>query len=275
VSNPEEGGCATNLPTHVGVDRRHNDEIRDRRQSPHACGGGPAGAVLGTQFVIISPRMWGWTGQRVALRHHQVNLPTHVGVDRPGCSSSGRRCQSPHACGGGPKELPSPPPNRKISPRMWGWTAPGQRVPGLLLNLPTHVGVDRNEDLAGTASEKSPHACGGGPKAQQNGLDVVRISPRMWGWTVSRNIPSVGPPNLPTHVGVDRYTTPVSRKDCKSPHACGGGPWLGLQQPHRRGISPRMWGWTAARPSTARRASNLPTHVGVDRRPGRAGWRNE
>ncbi len=152
---------------------------------------------------------------------------------------------------------------------MWGWT-------GLILALlhrtgvfPTHVGVDRQVVADAEAPEGIPHACGGGPLLTTGGGNAKPYSPRMWGWTVH----PAGMPRLPQGI----------------PHACGGGPllrgkrgWSQTYSPRMWGwtvdarrrvahmtYSPRMWGWTEERSPALPACAVFPTHVGVDRLPGR------
>ena len=71
----------------------------------------------------MSPRMWGWTGEPDDAGRPDLNVPTHVGVDR----SSGWIGTS----------------GRAMSPRMWGWTGRQAAEVRGAGNVPTNVGVGR------------------------------------------------------------------------------------------------------------------------------------
>ena len=49
-------------PTHVGMDRRTNDQGRHHNGEPHARGDGPGSGFVGTDRGMRAPRTWGWTG---------------------------------------------------------------------------------------------------------------------------------------------------------------------------------------------------------------------
>ncbi len=162
--------------------------LNPRRRCPHACGGGPV--------IPIIKQVSKW------------------------------RC--PHACGGGPTPRHYRKRLRPLSPRMWGWTVGFPVRYQRAGVVPTHVGVDRRDQLGmcpgntgcphacgggpvyaydAATCISCPHACGGGPATSQSAPDITRLSPRMWGWTgKDRNLFGAGQV-VPTHVGVDRRRT--------------------------------------------------------------------
>ena len=158
-----------------------------------------------------------------------------------------RKC-CPHACGGGPIVSVTSIPGLELSPRMWGWTGHGCSGDREIDVVPTHVGVDRRQASGKRAKCGCPHACGGGP-------EPVGIKPK--------DLIVV-----PTHVGVDRSRHYWLSLQIRCPHACGGGPGTAVPATAKLMLSPRMWGWTAGRPTPKARRFVVPTHVGVDREAG-------
>ena len=96
----------------------------------------------------------------------------------------------------------------------------------------------------GRKMEYGPHACGGVPIRRYIYKFLTIWSPRMWGCTEQRQIPSVRGTMVPTHVGVYRYGGDHRKGFNHGPHACGGVP----NPDHKEDIeiiwSPRMWGCT-------------------------------
>jgi len=91
------------------------------------------------------------------------------------------------------------------------------------------------------------------------------LSPRVWGWTVSKVRETVIVNVVPTRVGVDRQSAAWKSRPKRCPHACGGGPYVPVLGSSGGTLSPRVWGWTdRGRPSSGRDGV-VPTRVGVDR----------
>ena len=130
--------------------------------------------------------------------------------------------------------------------------------------VPTHVGVDRACTLVSVMSTGCPHARGGGPSPIAETSRPGRLSPRTWGWTVSRDVALLVDVVVPTHVGVDLMRSPRSAGETSCPHARGGGPSTPGARPRGYWLSPRTWGWTRERHADRHHAVVVPTHVGVD-----------
>ena len=86
-----------------------------------------------------------------------------MGVDRGPGGPTGAPNHRPHACGGGPKNFPSPQALGAI--------------------VPTRVGVDRTASAGRRRPTHRPHACGGGPPVVPVRAGSRPSSPRVWGWT--------------------------------------------------------------------------------------------
>jgi hypothetical protein len=163
---------------------------------------------------LISPRMWGWTGNGIRLAEDYLNLSTHVGVDR-----STRPCAAASASisprmRGGPPAVEEWWVLRKISPRMWRWTEGAPLLNGEATNVPTLAGAEWAKPQRPGCTLQCSHGCGRGLQASAVWLPGSSTSPRMWGWTVA-TVHWGGPQNamrselrrmnVPTHGGVDRH----------------------------------------------------------------------
>ena len=199
------------------------------------------------------------------IRDRLEDVPTHVGVDPrpPPTVTHQRRC--PHARGGGPVARLSPSCRRRMSPRTWGWTAMAVGRAGVRVDVPTHVGVDRQQGRQGHEKARCPHARGGGPLPCRDGCGWRRMSPRTWGWTTGHQVGRSAVPDVPTHVGVDRLRPRRLRGRRRCPHARGGGPTATCLIVTTLSMSPRTWGWTGGGDGMTRLTPDVPTHVGVDR----------
>ncbi len=152
-----------------------------------------------------------------------------------------------------------------MSPRTWGWTPTGVRRRGRTGDVPTHVGVDRQQGRQGHEKARCPHARGGGPLPCRDGCGWRRMSPRTWGWTTGHQVGRSAVPDVPTHVGVDRLRPRRLRGRRRCPHARGGGPTATCLIVTTLSMSPRTWGWTGGGDGMTRLTPDVPTHVGVDR----------
>src|SRR5699024_3232434 len=94
-------------------------------------------------------------------------------------------------------------------------------------------------------------------------------APRTWGWTVLDQAGGVPGAAGPTHVGMDLRVSSHGGLQIRRPHARGDGPLDDHKATGAPSQAPRTWGWTAPRRLRHRRPCPSPTHVGMDRRPGR------
>ena len=132
---------------------------------------------------MYSPRVWGWTAAPSRCSPEHTVFPTRVGVDRFAGVLAKHGLSIPHACGGGPCTRLALRSDVVYSPRVWGWTDdPWSRLAEATV-FPTRVGVDRSATEGGTYYDCIPHACGGGPHAEQYIGPEPTYSPRVWGWT--------------------------------------------------------------------------------------------
>ena len=74
---------------------------------------------------------------------------------------------------------------------------------------------------------------------------------------------------FPTHVGMDRSERRTEMRAKGIPHTRGDGPRDGVTYTGEHMYSPHTWGWTAARAAAVGCGAVFPTHVGMDRDPGR------
>ena len=112
----------------------------------------------------------------------------------------------------------------EMSPRAWGWTGSARPEQPGYWDVPTRVGVDRQQRGAAARGVRCPHARGGGPMRLNPLFSLDRMSPRAWGWTErGRPFPQRGV-DVPTRVGVDRFRPGYYSETARCPHARGGGP---------------------------------------------------
>ena len=70
------------FPAHAGMDRAGRWQPTDRGRVPRACGDGPVHHNVRQLIGECSPRMRGWTGQRLADVVLAKVFPAHAGMDR-------------------------------------------------------------------------------------------------------------------------------------------------------------------------------------------------
>ena len=132
-------------------------------------------------------------------------------------------------------------------------------------NLPTGVGMYRMKWGTSNRCEKSPHRRGDVPSLYSLTPPRHIISPQAWGCTAPCGLNLYGGGNLPTGVGMYRYTGVHKKSPAKSPHRRGDVPYIRMMRKSRNIISPQAWGCTAAQPKPTATKPNLPTGVGMYR----------
>ena len=194
------------IPTRVGMDRRSRCLASQRRRDPHARGDGPVRDGRARCASARSPRAWGWTVVPFLRHRQQFEIPTRVGMDRRPPRRDGTRDGDPHARGDGPQVTSKKFGTSSRSPRAWGWTVPGGPAERLAGEIPTRVGMDRRSRWCRSGSRRDPHARGDGPIEGQGPLPQNARSPRAWGWTGRPPERRRGAQEIPTRVGMDRWS---------------------------------------------------------------------
>ena len=92
-------------------------------------------------------------------------------------------------------------------------------------------------------------------------------SPRAWGWTASGGAGGEGGGEIPTRVRMDRAPAPGGHPGRGDPHARGDGPREQAEAMLRTARSPRAWGWTGWPSRRTGCHREIPTRVGMDRKP--------
>ena len=154
------------------------------------------------------------------------------------------RQRGPHARGDGPYLTGIGLVTYTRSPRAWGWTVLRPGDARLEREVPTRVGMDRKRRSRSRRRQRGPHARGDGPVRRAIGKDATRRSPRAWGWTVRRAADSRTAREVPTRVGMDRFSACGLAPSVGGPHARGDGPLCILWNKVLELRSPRAWGWT-------------------------------
>ena len=132
--------------------------------------------------------------------------------------------KSPHKRGDVPHVSVDRVDNIKISPQAWGCTDFKMRdFPGVM-NLPTSVGMYREQMMHSRSLSQSPHKRGDVPSFQMISNRLLQISPQAWGCTSSEPSQLQLIANLPTSVGMYRSLDLVKVKPMESPHKRGDVP---------------------------------------------------
>ena len=170
---------------------------------PHGCGDGPGLIAELRGGVRFSPRVWGWSVQRLRFQQRLIVFPTGVGMVRSRDPRGGRRPGFPHGCGDGPRPArqlcrPSRFPHGcgdgpliepfaftddAFSPRVWGWSVSPAAAEVDLIVFPTGVGMVRTRLFSMTTARGFPHGCGDGPATESARARAFEFSPRVWGWS--------------------------------------------------------------------------------------------
>ena len=132
--------------------------------------------------------------------------------------------------------------------------------------LPTPVGMFRFGTRSAAAQSSSPHARGDVPPSSTRPASSRAFSPRPWGCSVHSAETALRLLLLPTPVGMFRRDFRCGQTRPPSPHARGDVPSAAANCLSLGSFSPRPWGCSATRPSSARPSRLLPTPVGMFRR---------
>ena len=91
----------------------------------------------------MSPREWGWSEIKAAVREGTLDVPTRVGMVRREEFRSAAAEGCPHASGDGPARAGLTLEAVKMSPREWGWSGALEILVQRRLDVPTRVGMVR------------------------------------------------------------------------------------------------------------------------------------
>ncbi len=193
----------------------------------------------------MSPRAWGWSvGLSIRVRMGS-DVPTRVGLVRPGSRSMSRQHRCPHARGAGPYMILALCLCAMMSPRAWGWSGLHVDHQRQGHDVPTRVGLVRTGTRSIRACRGCPHARGAGP----HGI----VSPPTWN------------ADVPTRVGLVRGALRGRRWRVGCPHARGAGPESTRRCHTESMMSPRAWGWSGVHRLPQRPWPDVPTRVGLVR----------
>ncbi len=192
------------LPTRVGMFRTRSAPCGQPGRSPHTRGDVPRLLAFAATFAAFSPRPWGCSVALRELAHHDVVLPTPVGMFRTSALTvRSRRC-SPHARGDVPANMETFVTTNMFSPRPWGCSGEHGDVRHHEHVLPTPVGMFRHFSTGSTDGSSSPHARGDVPEQVPRSALMCSFSPHAWGCSVP-GLPLVDNLDvLPTRVGMFR-----------------------------------------------------------------------
>ena len=212
---------------------------------PHGCGDGPGLSVSIKTRTQFSPRVWGWSEERVLTVQALYVFPTGVGMVRFSHFGHLASCSFPHGCGDGPYRFHRQGYRRSV--------------------FPTGVGMVRTRGRQAANLRSFPHGCGDGPMYGITGTGGHMFSPRVWGWSghAKRGLRLLAV--FPTGVGMvrDEYTFKVAA--VSFPHGCGDGPPSPYFPLAMLLFSPRVWGWSGDGRDHRRSCPVFPTGVGMVR----------
>ena len=244
------------------MDRAHPKLALLLRCFPHTRGDGPAEPARVPSDSSFSPHTWGWTDAADLADAVLEVFPTHVGMDRSQSTGTTLHRSFPHTRGDGPLTEVQPITVTTFSPHTWGWTVfSGIYTVGGEV-FPTHVGMDRCCLSHRPVPYGFPHTRGDGPLCLVSLALLVGFSPHTWGWTVFGVSTLAENVVFPTHVGMDRATSPISLSPMSFPHTRGDGPQELAYNQRSFGFSPHTWGWTGSAVGSGATCCVFPTTWG-------------
>ena len=152
-----------------------------------------------------------------------------------------------------------------MSPPTWGWPAFARRASAVLHDVPTHVGMARRPRARPGRERRCPHPRGDGPIPLHPCILFYEMSPPTWGWPVPRSSRVRGAIDVPTHVGMARYTGLIGLPFAGCPHPRGDGPSKSRDCQSVTVMSPPTWGWPGGVEFQLALGFDVPTHVGMAR----------
>ena len=132
------------FPTPVGMVRVVSLDPRSGNRFPHARGDGPITYSKDKNYLLFSPRPWGWSVVPEFTADVGIVFPTPVGMVRVSFGFQFKARSFPHARGDGPKSSLRWPRWGMFSPRPWGWSEVKDDAGQSQGVFPTPVGMVRN-----------------------------------------------------------------------------------------------------------------------------------
>ena len=210
---------------------------------PHARGDGPSRHFSRVQSRTFSPRPWGWSGRPGRIVRALLVFPTPVGMVRRNKFFTPSMACFPHARGDGPQFPNKQYPEKRFSPRPWGWSVIWSYPSEAERVFPTPVGMVRKRARHHELLRGFPHARGDGPPFYWKAPALPSFSPRPWGWSGESGFGGPEPDVFPTPVGMVRFAVGSFVGASGFPHARGDGPQDMTPCVWDPGGSPRPWGW--------------------------------
>ena len=168
---------------------------------PHACGEHKGPDELFHTISGSSPRMWGTRDRSLRRAPRYRFIPTHVGNTWGKFSKKQKMTVHPHACGEHFGKMISTFTWNGSSPRMWGTLGEHANLRWVWRFIPTHVGNTKLQYPVSSNITVHPHACGEHLLGECLAGSSHGSSPRMWGTLIYRDILTLAPRFIPTHVG--------------------------------------------------------------------------
>ncbi len=173
------------VPAPAGVVRPSSSRSSRWSSRPRACGGGPMPALIGCTWIVSSPRLRGWSGQRPPGAAPGPLVPAPAGVVPRAGHPRRAGPARPRACGGGPGRPTMPSSRIPLVPAPAGVVRRAELGFGAQL-VPAPAGVVPGRRCPGSRGGARPRACGGGPVPNFGAVCFRVSSPRLRGWSARR-----------------------------------------------------------------------------------------
>ncbi len=231
------------IPAHAGLPARSSGGPIRRRVYPHACGATSSTWLLWYPPWGLSPRMWGYRGDRRSDLRGARSISVYTGLPQP-------RWPTARAS--------------RVYPRAYGatltfrvphgvWTGLSPRMRGHPLRFPMRPGTGR----------VYPRVCGVTHQTLEDNPSTEGLSPRMRGYRepVRRVAPEGG--SIPAYAGLPETAPSVPGGHRVYPRVCGVTAKNDGNELASGGLSPRMRGYLSVTPRTMPIAGSIPAYAGL------------
>ena len=161
------------VPTRVGMARNADIETVLESGCPHPRGDGPRLGLWSSMVCWMSPPAWGWPAKSTYKITNGNDVPTRVGMARSASRPMESQDGCPHPRGDGPKFQGESQWRFWMSPPAWGWPARARCRVASPSDVPTRVGMAREEKSAGGRLSGCPHPRGDGPARDKLRLQTL------------------------------------------------------------------------------------------------------
>ena len=134
-------------------------------------------------FLVLSPRMRGWSWGVTIYYHGMLVIPANAGVILKSYPLASASAGYPRECGGDPIFPLFCRSQIRLSPRMRGWSWEFTHYEWFFEVIPANAGVILDRIRITIKQVCYPRECGGDPGLVWLFAYHLRLSPRMRGWS--------------------------------------------------------------------------------------------